>query len=92
MHTQCSENKQTVSCSVKEKFYCIMVSVHVYQVWAFLHLHFKRNKTKKAKMGYLDSIDLEHCKLLFLFLPLQVMSFSCMDFMHVILDFSCQGT
>ena len=31
-----------------------MVSVHVYQVWAFLHLHFKRNKqrhTKKAKMG-----------------------------------------
>ena len=49
-----------------------MVSVHVYQVWAFLHLHFKRNivkqrHTKKAKMGYLDSIDLEHCSVFILF-------------------------
>ena len=41
-----------------------MVSVHVCQVSSFCSLHFKRNKqrhTKKAKMGNLDSIGLEHC-------------------------------
>ena len=47
--------------------WCRMVSVHVCQVSSFCNLHFKRNKqrhTKKAKMGNLDSIGLEHCMVL----------------------------
>ena len=67
MHTQCSENKQTVS--VKVKFYCIcIISNGVCTCVPSLGLlapafQEKQAKThKKAKMGYLDSIDLEHCR------------------------------
>ena len=63
MHTQCSENKP-----VKVKFYCIyIISNGVCTCVPSLGLlapafQEKQAKThKKAKMGYLDSIDLEHC-------------------------------
>ena len=63
MHTQCSENKQTVS--VKVSIYiisngvCTCVPSLGLLAPAFQE---KQAKThKKAKMGYLDSIDLEHC-------------------------------
>ena len=66
MHTQCSENKQTVP--VKVKFYCIyIISNGVCTCVPSLGLlapafQQKQAKThKKAKMGFLDSRDLEHC-------------------------------